>query len=271
MVKACVNATLLIQILSLIDSDIECNADNKLFKVVTKNGNYEMPNEDVSEFPTLPELINEKVFSVDSRDFCKGLEYAMASVGSDELRPLTMGINFEFALGKLIMCATDSFKISKYEFNIDSTDEVRMLLPKSASKYLTNAKDIVTIYVSERCAKFSFGNTILFSILMDFKFIDYHSLIPTYENAVSVSPKELEDAIKRVAVFTTHQNKLSLNVNNDSLIIYSENKEYGESGSETIRCESSIQIDINFKSNQLLDLIRVLPKDDIRIGTISTS
>ena len=94
-------------------------------------------------------------------------------------------------------------------------------------KLIDEVEDEIKIDLSERKIKFSFGETVLISKLIDGKFPDYEKVIPKdTKNSFSIDRKIFLESINRIATISSEKSKaIKLNLNRNKLTISDNNLE----------------------------------------------
>ena len=120
----------------------------------------------------------------------------------------------------------------------------------------------VTLYFkkeSNSTVSFVLNDVELVTRLIDKKYPDYRAVIPAEnDNMLKINLKELQDAIKRMMLFTTSSNtrRVKLSISNNNLEISAEDVDKGASGTENVTCEYSGEpMDIGFNSVYLNEVL----------------
>ena len=183
----------------------------------------------------------------------------------------TIKLNNKFFLRSI---ATDGHRLAQCETispaaanNIFST-----IIPKKLifelRKLIDEVEDEIKIDLSERKIKFSFGETVLISKLIDGKFPDYEKVIPKdTKNSFSIDRKIFLESINRIATISSEKSKaIKLNLNRNKLTISANNLEEGGSGIEEIEINyNGPNLDIGFNAGYLKEIIHQFNGKEVTI------
>ena len=114
----------------------------------------------------------------------------------------------------------------------------------------------VTVELSQGKIRFTVGEAVLTSKLIDGTFPDYARVIPLHnEKELAVDKKEFEQAVDRVSTVSSERGRaVKLSLSKDKLVLSVTNPDSG-SATEELEVEySSEPLDIGFNSRYLLDI-----------------
>ena len=114
----------------------------------------------------------------------------------------------------------------------------------------------MTVALSDTKIRFSFGNTILTSKLIDGTFPDYDRVIPTgNDKMLEVPCKEFAEAVDRVSTISTERSRaVKLAIDRGSLTVSATSPENGTAIEELEVRYQNTPIEIGFNSRYLLDI-----------------
>lgn len=146
-------------------------------------GKYKMSGYDGDDFPSLPNVGKTSDFSVEFPEVSKSIEKALYCCGVDEMRPQFTGVNFSFAPDGLELCSTDSAKmyVEKIQ-DIKSDKTMSCIIPSAALRKVLSTPmigDVVSMKIGSSYALLQMDDVFFYIRLIDHKFVDYHSIIPT--------------------------------------------------------------------------------------------
>ena len=90
------------------------------------------------DFPRLPELTEAETFTVDREALLETIARVARAASRDEARPVLTGVLVQFAGDKLVMAATDSYRLAVKETALASTaPELEAIVPSRALQELS--------------------------------------------------------------------------------------------------------------------------------------
>lgn len=286
---AAVDAKRLIDVTKTLPSEtlsIESDDKNRL-TIKTRKGKFTLPGESSEDFPE-PEIKDfGSTISVDGGTIRSFISKVIHAVNTDEIRRNMAGILFEVNEDQLRIVATDGFrlgKVVKSGFDHKDTTDMKMIIPnKTCNLFLRlNHNNDCEISYNESYVRFKFGDTEIFSKLIDDTFPNYDSVIPKdNDKTLKVLKKDLIDSLRRAEVIADPITKrVKFEINSSSLRINSDNPEIGAEAEESLECEFSANdgsenfddepFGIAFNAKYILECLQQIDSNEIRF-TFNTS
>ncbi|HLF14374.1 MAG TPA: DNA polymerase III subunit beta [Bacteroidota bacterium] len=236
-------------------------ASNKI-SLVTENGEYKLTGESSDNFPTIPDVKGGMEFSVKDDVLRRLVNNTIFAVSNDELRPAMTGIYFQLSGKEVRAVSTDGHRLVRIiNTGIDTGKTTRdIIVPakamQSVAKAVSDGECKITL--DDKHALFSFGTTTLTTRLIEEKYPNYESVIPSDNTRdLRLNTGDFLASIRRTSLYAnsaTHQVRLSLSKN--TLIVSAEDADFGSEAKETVKCEySSDAMDIGFNSGYLVDVM----------------
>src|ERR671922_1748793 len=123
----------LVRLLPESDVTIEHRADESVVRVTSGPSTSTLHTYAAEDFPRLPDLDTVGTFTVDRQSLLDTVSRVARSASRDESRPVLTGILVRFEPGKLVMAATDSYRLSVKETPIDgAVPELEAIVPARA-------------------------------------------------------------------------------------------------------------------------------------------
>src|SRR5215210_208568 len=128
---------LLVDIVRLLPAGevtISHRAEEGLVELVCGSASYRLNTYAAEDFPRLPEIEDENAFTVEKDAFIDTITQVGRSASRDESRPVLTGILVRFDGDKLVMAATDSYRLSVKETSLAEGPgrEVEAIVPARA-------------------------------------------------------------------------------------------------------------------------------------------
>lgn len=250
--------------------------DNGKINVTTDKGKYKISYLDADEYPELPSFSTDDVeniekFSINGLDLKYIFDKTYFALSKDEVRPAMNGVFFQMGEEGLKNVATDGHRLVFInKKNAEFSYNAEFIVPERAVSILMKSLDDsdVTLYFKKEgssTVSFVLNDVELVTRLIDKKYPDYRAVIPAEnDNLLKISLKDLQDAIKRMMLFTTSSNtrRVKLSITNNNLEISAEDVDKGASGTENVICEYSGEpMDIGFNSVYLNEVLSHMPSE----------
>jgi DNA polymerase-3 subunit beta len=184
------------------------------------------------------------------------------------------GILVRFEEGKLIMAATDSYRLAVKETPVAAgMAELEALVPARALtevQRLAGSADQLDLGVLENQVVFDLGGTVLTTRRIDGQFPNYRALLPdAFENEVAMPRDELLDVVRRTAVMAQRNAPLRLRFAEGELTITARTPDVGEAVESMPAPYSGEPLEIGFNAEFLRDGVESIEGDEIRLKLIS--
>jgi DNA polymerase-3 subunit beta len=175
----------LVDIARLLPADevtIEHRPSESVVHVTSGSASYTLHSYNPEDFPRLPELDAVETFSVDRESLLETIGRVARAASRDESRPVLTGNLVQFTAGKLVMAATDSYRLAVKETALEgAAPELEAIVPGRALQELARlagAGDEVTVGVHENQVAFSCDGVWLTTRRIDGQFPNYRQLLP---------------------------------------------------------------------------------------------
>ena len=244
-------------------------------RVDYSNGHYEFVGMDSSDYPSPIAMANDaRNFFLLGKKLQLGIACTKKMVANDELRPVMCGVFFDLkTANRLTMVASNGNALARETYDIaNAIEPISFNLPLKASLLLSSIigkdDDEVQISVDDRNAKFTTNSYTMISKLVEGKYPNYNSVIPT-DNPIVVSiPKDsLVGSLRRVLISANESTPLiQMTLKDNSLLLSANDAAFGSASEETINCDyDGNEFAIGFKGTLLLDILSVMPAGNVKL------
>lgn len=225
------------------------------------------------DFPRLPKISDQNLFSIQAKDFVSGLRSVWWSASVSSIKPELSSV-YIYANGEHLLCvATDSFRLAEKKVNISKIGKLdTLLIPlKNVTeiiRHLENFSGEVVVYGDVNQVGFTLGNVYITSRAVDGVFPDYKQIIPkTFETEVTLLKQDLADALKHVRIFSGQFNKLSVNIDHakKQCVVETTNPESGESSVSLDCAITGPDIQMSFNYAYILDALQTVQTDSVTL------
>lgn len=227
----------------------------------------------VEEFRMTPEPSAPSVV-IDAATFAEGLKQVVKAASTDEQRQILTGVLLAAEQDGLRLVATDSFRLAVRDLpGVAVLDaDQRVLVPSRALKEverLLGSGDELTLTLGERDGVFRVGDVSLSTRLIDDKFPDYRSLIPTSQpNRALVGREELIEAVKRVKLMAKDGEHVRLHLESDTIRLEAVARDVGRAGAAVDAKYEGVEMTVGFNPDFLIDGLEVAPGDEVSIEVV---
>jgi len=223
------------------------------------------------EFPTFPQVRFQESWRVRSGDLQKLISHTSFAVSTEESRPILNGVLWELRPDRMRMVATNGHRLTRMDLPISSSGTAGDLIvpPKALDQVrrLFPAEEDLEVAQGDNHLGFRSPFTAVFTRLIEGPYPNYEQVIPRDNDRVAISDKvALTSALKRMSIIAsdqTHRIRLSFNA---GLLRFSvQTPDLGEAQDELPIRFTGDPIDIGFNANYLLEILRFMPTDEVRM------
>jgi DNA polymerase III subunit beta len=268
---------LLVELTRLLpDSDvsIEQRADEGVIHI--RSGSFEsrLNTYTAEDFPRLPDVEALERHAVDRDALLETIVRVSRSASRDESRPVLTGILVRFEPGKLVMAATDSYRLSVKETEIDgAVPELEAIVPARALGELARigqGAEQIELGVQENQVVFGIDGIWLTTRRIDGQFPNYRQLIPeAFEHEVALPREEALDVVRRIAVMAQRNSPLRLRFAEGELTVSARTQDVGEAEESLPVSFGGEALEIGFNADFLRDGIESVAGETVRFRLIS--
>ena len=271
---------LLVDIVRLLPAGevtLEHRAEEGIAHLVCGSASYGLHTYSPDDFPRLPEIAPDESFSVERAALLDTILKVGRSASRDESRPVLTGVLVRFEAGKLIMAATDSYRLSVKETEITEgpAGEIEAIVPARALSELARIAqasdaDSLTVGIQENQIVFAVDDVWLTARRIDGQFPNYRQLLPeTFEAEVELPREELLDVVRRTGLMAQRKSPLRLRFEEGQLTISAQTQDVGEAHESLPAAYTADPIEIGFNAEFLRDGLEALEDDQVRLRLIS--
>jgi len=252
----------------------EIDMDTLNVTLTYQNGHFNFVAQSADQYPKaqgVGDVCSE--ITLDAMVLSENINRSIFATAQDELRPVMNGIYFDLTPDSLVIVATDGHKLVKSRnFTVKSEQPASFILPKKPATLLrsTLTKDTgnVTITFDDRNAKITFGDSLLQCRLIEGRFPNYNSVIPTGNpNKLTVDRATLLSAMRRVLVSASQSSSLvRFHVEQGLLMLKADDADFSRSAEERIVCDyQGTTMDIGFKGTAVVEILNNLGSQDVDV------
>jgi DNA polymerase-3 subunit beta len=252
---------------------IEHKPTESVVHLTSGSASYTLHTYNPEDFPRLPDLDAVSTFSVDREPLLETIGRVARAASRDESRPVLTGILVQFAGGKIVMAATDSYRLAVKETPTETATELEAIVPARALQELARiatSGDEVEVGVHENQVIFATSGVWLTTRRIDGQFPNYRQLLPeAFEHELTVPRGELLDIVRRASVMIQRATPLQIRFAEGELSVIARTHEVGEFRESMPVSFTGETLEIGFNAGFLREGLESIEGDDVRVKLIS--
>ena len=237
-------ARLLLDVARALPADrasLELRPAEQDVELISGSATFHLRTLRVEDFPALPSPSAETRVMLPAEAFAQTVSRVARSASKDETRPILTGILMSASGQELRMVATDSYRLSVKQTNLDTPLQgaLEANVPARALQELVRIAESLenaslAVSVGQNQVVFELDGVTLSSRLLDGQFPNYRQLLPeSVEHELRLATPELTDVVRRVSLLAQKNTPLRLGFRKGELTVSAQTPDVGEA-SETI-------------------------------------
>lgn len=265
----------LVRLLPADEVSIEHRSGEGVVEVVSGAATYRLHTYNAEDFPRLPDASTVELMSVDSDAVLETASRVSRAASRDESRPVLTGILVRFEGEKLIMAATDSYRLAVKETAMGSGGpDLDAIVPARALGELTRIAQSgggLEIGVLENQVIFTTDGILLTTRRIEGQFPNYRQLLPeTFEHELALPREELLEVVRRVSVMAQRNAPIRLRFAEGELTVSAQTQDVGEARETMPAPFAAEPLEIGFNPDFLRDGVESVEGDEVRLKLISS-
>ncbi|WP_134702309.1 DNA polymerase III subunit beta [Ammoniphilus sp. YIM 78166] len=249
------------------------------FQTILRSGKSEfsLNGLDPDDFPRLPQIEEEKVFSLTSDMLKTMVKQTAFAAATTELRPILTGIMWALEGDQLRFVATDSHRLASRRSFVEAATDLSLeniVTPgksmQELNKILPDNDSLVDIVVTDNQILFKTDRILFYSRLLNGTYPDVNRIIPQQSKTdIILKTKEFLHAIERASLLAKDgkNNVVKFSVTpHSSVELSSISPEVGKV-TEELQASSveGEELKISFNAKYMLDTLRVIDSEEVKI------
>ena len=271
---------LLVDIVRLLpggEVTLEARPEEGIAELVCGSASYRLHTYAAEDFPRLPEIDEATAFSVEREAFLETVARVSRSASRDESRPVLTGVLVRFEGDKLVMAATDSYRLSVKETALarNPGQELEAIVPARALSELARVgqsatSDEIAVGVQENQVVFGVDGVWLTARRIDGQFPNYKQLLPeTFEAEITLPREEFLEVVRRASLMAQRKSPLRLRFEEGELTVSAQTQDVGEARESLPAPYTGEALEIGFNAEFLRDGLESVTDDNVRFKLIS--
>ncbi len=250
------------------EQDVEVISGKATFHIRTLRG---------EDFPPFPEPESEEGVSLPVAAFVATAQKVAGSASRDETRPVLTGILVSASERELRMVATDSYRLSVKETQLESPLRApfEVNVPARALQELARiaasaGEAELRISVLQNQVVFRLDGITLASRLIEGQFPNYRQLLPdSFEHELRMSGAELTEVVRRISLLAQKNAPLRLAFVPGELTVSAQTPDVGEASESLPVAFTGEPLEIGFNPDFLQDGLEAVEQGDLMLKLIS--
>jgi len=247
-------------------------------KILSGRSQFKLVGLPKDEYPALPDVAEEGMIALDGATLRDMIRKTLYSVGENDARYVLNGLYMQMSQAKqglmIRMVGTDGHRLSMIDRVVDAKHkDESVIIPKKAMMELRRLLEEdepqaeLRLGFSKNHALFKRDGLVMVSKLIDGNYPNYLQVLPTKSTKkVTVSKEALTHAVKRVSILSKEKtNAVKLQLENDRLVLSTNNPEVGEANEELGVDYRGESISIGFNSRYLLDVLTAMDRESVAL------
>jgi DNA polymerase-3 subunit beta len=261
---------------SLPDSEvtIEHRPEEAMVVVTSGTANYRLHTYSSEDFPRLPEVDLPALHTIDRDVLVETVARVGRSASRDESRPVLTGILVRFEPGKIVMAATDSYRLAVKETSVEAElPELEAIIPARALQELARiagTADDLQLGLHENHVVFGSDGIWLTTRRIDGQFPNYRQLLPEqFEHEVMLPREEALEVVRRVSLMAQRNSPIRLRFADGELTVSAVTQDVGEARESMPAPYTGDAMEIGFNAEFLRDGLDSVDSDSVKFKLIS--
>ena len=258
------------------NADISLAQEKSKVIISTGKSRFSLQSLPSTDFPRIETQNWQERFTISQHELKQLIDNTSFSMAQQDVRYYLNGLLFEISKDKLICVATDGHRLSKGEtdINTNADEEPReAIVPRKAitelNRLLSSTQEDITIELNDHHIRFTVGEMIFTSKLIDGKFPDYKSVMAAkLPVKVNLDRKDFYQILLRASILTNDKFRgVRLKLSDSVMNVASNNPEQEEATDEmSINGYDGTDLEIGFNVNYLMDILKVLDSEEVELS-----
>ncbi len=268
-----VDAKYLLEIIRKVDSESINIAvvDGTLIEILGGTSKYTVNGVRALDYPNISFEVSTEPFTINTEVFSDAVNKTAFACSDKETRPVLTGVNMVSKDGKLVINATDSYRLAYKTVEVENIHDFNITVP---AKYLVEVSrsigniDSVNIAIDNQQIFFMFGNTVIKTRLLDDIFPDTSKLLPSnFTQILKVNSREMLNQLDRTS-FIRGEGKsvIKLEINEGCINLTSSDSLSSFFGKMSVVSYTGDPLQISCSSKYLQDAIKAIAADVITLS-----
>ena len=225
------------------------------------------------DFPTIDLTQAELSFSMSQHQLKQLIQHSSFAMASQDVRFYLNGMLFDINNNQLRVVATDGHRLStcSTELAMEGLAPTQAILPRKGvlelSKLIGDDDALIQFSLAKNYLTVQFEETVFTCKLVDGRFPDYRRVIPTTNDQMVQTDRELlRSLLQRASILSNDKFKgIRLLLNNNLLAVNASNSEQDESHEDMAIDYAGPDMEIGFNVSYILDVLNSMHEDCVTV------
>ncbi len=255
------------------DVELGYHEEENVLQIRCGPAEYRLNTYSAEDFPRLPDADAEATHTVQADALLATVASVGRAVSRDEARPVLTGILVRFGEGKLVMAATDSYRLSYKETLLEGpVPELEAIVPARALeevRRLAVPGGTLELGVRENQVLFGIDGVWLTTRRIEGQFPKFDELKPKeFKHEVALPREELLEVVRRTSVLAHRNSPLRLRFADGEVTVWTQTQDVGEARETLPARFEGEPLEIGFNAEFLRDGIESTEGDEMRLRLI---
>jgi len=260
------------------ESVLEFTHDAHRLTLVVGKSRYTLATLPATEFPKVNDTTEGTQFILEATQLKQLIERTQFAMAQQDVRYYLNGTFWHLENNKMTTVATDGHRLALCKINLtqDQAATTKVIVPRKAilelSRILAGNDGQLQILVSANHIRFTGGDVVLVSKLIEGRFPDYQAIIPkNCQQHLRIDRDLLKTILTRVSILSNEKYRgVRLTIKPEHLRISASNPEHEEATEEVAANFEGEQIEIGLNVNYLLEVLNTIPKGIITLSFLGS-
>lgn len=263
--------TLVELITSLSPGKIDLETDGEILKISSQNFKAEINGLSASEFPKIPGFKGQPSFSFEAKIFKEMINQVAFAAATDEGRPVLTGVRITCDKGKLVLAATDGYRLSVKKIKEAKANNLKkeLIVPartlQEVSRIQEEGEIKVLLVKEESQLIFGLEEVEVVTRLIEGEFPPFEKIIPQEKKtSLVVDREELIRAVKIASIFARETaNIVKFGISKTKFEISANAPQVGSNVSEIEAKTTGSANKIAFNFRYLVDFLNSVASEEV--------
>jgi DNA polymerase-3 subunit beta len=256
------------------DKNITISTSGQVLEVKTQATQTQIKTLPSDDFPIIPEISDDKAFSMPARDLIFGLKSVIYAAAAGSMKPELSSVAITYSEGALTFAATDSFRLAEKKIRVKKVPHFKqILLPHKNAveiiKIFDKGEEEVSVSIEEHQLALRSSNLYVTSRIIEGTFPDYRQIIPKEITSKAVILKQdLTNSLRTSLIFSDVSNQMTLHLNPAKKLfeIESRNSTVGENRYSLEAALEGEEVSINVNHRYFTDCFQSITTDSVSLS-----
>lgn len=256
---------------SLLSGDVEIFSQQNeiIVKPVAKKIKFKIKTLAADKFPVVNGFVQDNAISIAAKDLKNLIHNTIFAVATDRTRHIITGCFVCKKDNFLYMVATNMRRMSICKCVDFNSDFIDAIIPDKLlyiiEKYCNNEGDLL-INSTGRMFMVKSGNLEISSSVFEGNYPQWQKVIPNgLDHTVTVSKKELENAIKTAVIMSAKDSRIELNIEPGKMTVNTPETDIGSATEEIAAVYDGLPVMIVLNIQYVADVLKVINSESIVI------